>query len=154
MYRRDPIDSLLTFCGIIALGALLLTVLVKFGHFNQRIFMSRTFVSEQHAFDFKHLWHGHVDAIGGPLDVKGPLRVHGNLYVGGPATVHGLVQAQTRIVGGPIQTSLPKGEQPGPDGQAYNKSLAVGGPLTVQGSLIVDGRLVVGGPLNSEPGQE
>lgn len=148
MYRRDPIDSLLTFCGIIALVALLLTVIVRYGHFTQR--MGVTHWNER-SVDFRQLWHGRVEAIGGPLDVKGPLRVHGNLYVGGPATVHGQIQAQTRIVGGSIETSLPRGEQPGPDAQAYTKSLAVGGPLTVQGSLIVDGRLVVGGPLNSEP---
>ena len=151
MYRRDMIDSLLTFCGIVALAALLLTIVVRYGHFRQTTFVTHW---SEHNAAFKHLWHGHVEAVGGPLDVKGPLRVHGNLYVGGPATVHGQVQAQTRIVGGPIQTSLPKGEAPGPDGQAYQKSLAIGGPLTVQGSLIVDGRLVVGGPLNTEPEQQ
>lgn len=150
MYRRDLIDSLLTFCGIVALVALLLTVVVKYGHFRQRTYVSHW--TEQTA-GLGHHWFSHVEAVGGPLDVKGPLRVHGNLYVGGPATVHGQVQAQTRTVGGPIDTSLPRGEAPGPDGQAYPKSLAVGGPLTVQGSLIVDGRLVVGGPLNSEPEQ-
>ena len=151
MYGRDPIDSLLTFCGIIALGALLLTIVAKYGHFQQRTFV--THWTEQ-AAAFKRHWPGHVQGVGGPMDVDGPLKVHGNLYVGGPATVHGRVQAQSTTVGGPVKATLPSGEQPGPNAQAYQTSLAIGGPLTVKGSLIVDGRLVVGGPLNSEPGQQ
>jgi hypothetical protein len=93
-------------------------------------------------------------AIGGPLAVDGPLRVQGDLRVGGPATVHGPVQARALTVGGPVRTTLPKGEPPGPAGQEFATSLAVGGPLTVQGPLTVEGALVVGGPLTSEPGQE
>lgn len=92
--------------------------------------------------------------VGGPLAVAGPLRVQGDLHVGGPATIHGPVQARALTVGGPIRTILPKGEPPGPAGQAFATSLSVGGPLTVQGPLIVEGDLVVGGPLTSEPGQE
>ena len=148
MYRRDLIDSLLTFCGIVAVGALLLTIVVRYGNFRQRTFVSHW--SEQTTNLGQH-WLRHVDAVGGPLDVNGPLTVHGNLYVGGPATVHGRVEAQTRTIGGPVETSLPRGEQPGSDAQDYKKSLAIGGPLTVQGPLVVDGRLVVGGPLKSEP---
>lgn len=91
--------------------------------------------------------------IGGPLKVDGPLAVHGNLYVGGPATVHGPVHAAQLTVGGPLTTTLPKGEPAGPSGQAYATSLAIGGPLTVQGPLVVDGSLIVGGPLLCEPGQ-
>ena len=97
---------------------------------------------------------GNAATIGGPLAVDGPLRVQGDLRVGGPATIHGPVQARALTVGGPVRTILPKGEPPGPAGQAFATSLAVGGPLTVQGPLIVEGALVVGGPLTSEPGQE
>jgi hypothetical protein len=92
--------------------------------------------------------------IGGSLDVAGPLRVQGDLYVGGLATIHGPVQARALTVGGPVKTTFPKGEPPGPAGQAFATSLAVGGPLTVHGPLVVEGALVVGGPLTSEPGQE
>jgi len=134
MERRDAIDSWLTLAGVVALGVLLAIALPR-------------------AKDFRHRWFGHRTLVGGPLDVNGPLRVQGNLYVGGPATIHGQVQARAVTVGGPTDTSLPKGEPPGPNGQAYKNSLAVGGPLSVQGSLIVDGRLVVGGPLRSEPEQ-
>jgi hypothetical protein len=88
------------------------------------------------------------------MDVAGPLRVQGDLHVGGPATIHGPVQARALTVGGPIRTILPKGEPPGPAGQVFATSLAVGGPLTVQGPLIVEGTLIVGGPLTSEPGEE
>jgi len=97
---------------------------------------------------------GNGATIGGPLAVDGPLRVQGDLHVGGPATIHGPVQARALTVGGPVRTILPKGEPPGPAGQAFATSLAVGGPLTVQGPLIIEGALVVGGPLTSEPGQE
>ena len=89
--------------------------------------------------------------IGGPLEVAGPLRVRGDLRVGGPATIHGPVQARALTVGGPIRTVLPKGEPPGPAGQVFATSLAVGGPLTVEGPLMVEGALIVGGPLTSEP---
>jgi hypothetical protein len=92
--------------------------------------------------------------IAGPLDVAGPLRVQGDLRVGGPATIHGPVQARALTVAGPVKTTFPTGEPPGPAGQAFATSLAVGGPLTVQGPLIVEGALVVAGPLTSEPGQE
>ena len=92
--------------------------------------------------------------IGGPLEVAGPLRVQGDLYVGGPATIHGPVQARALTVGGPVKTTFPRGEPPGPAGQAFATSLAVGGPLTVHGPLIVEGALIIGGPLTSEPGQE
>jgi hypothetical protein len=97
---------------------------------------------------------GNGATIGGPLAVDGPLRVQGDLHIGGPATIHGPVQARALRVGGPVRTILPKGEAPGPAGQAFATSLAVGGPLTVKGPLIVEGALVVGGPLTSEPGQE
>ena len=93
-------------------------------------------------------------AIGGPLAVAGPLRVQGDLRVGGPATIHGPVQARALTVGGPVRTVFPTGEPPGPAGQAFATSLAIGGPLTVEGPLIVEGALVVGGPLTCEPGQE
>jgi hypothetical protein len=92
--------------------------------------------------------------IGGPLDVGGPLRVHGDLHVAGPATIHGPVQARALTVAGPVKTTFPSGEPPGPAGQAFATSLAVGGPLTVRGPLIVEGALIVAGPLTSEPGQE
>jgi hypothetical protein len=92
--------------------------------------------------------------IGGPLSVAGPLRVQGDLRVAGPATIHGPVQARALTVGGPVRTIFPRGELPGPAGQAFATSLAIGGPLTVQGPLIVEGALIVGGPLTSEPGQE
>jgi hypothetical protein len=141
MHRRDAIDSLLTACGVLALGALLSLALPRLAHFKHGV------------GDFRHRWFGHVQGIGGPLDVNGPLRVRGNLIVAGPATVHGQVQARRINVGGPRNASLPSGEQAGPKGQFYDHSLAVGGPLTVQGSLKVDGRLVVGGPLNFEPAQ-
>jgi cytoskeletal protein CcmA (bactofilin family) len=93
-------------------------------------------------------------AIGGPLAVAGPLRVQGDLRVGGPATIHGPVRARALTIGGPVKTTLPRGEPPGPAGQSFATSLAVGGPLTVQGPLIVEGALIVGGPLTSEPVQE
>ena len=141
MHRRDAIDSLLTACGVLALGALLSLALPRLVHFKHGV------------GDFRHRWLGHVEAIGGPLDVNGPLRVRGNLYIGGPATVHGRVQARFINVGGPTDASLPAGERVGPKGQLYENNLAVGGPLTVQGPLTVDGRLVVGGPLYSEPAQ-
>ena len=141
MYRRDPIDSFLTFCGMIALGALLL------------VGLSRVESFRYHAADFRHRWFGHLEGVGGPLDVDGPLMVHGNLYVGGPATVYRQVHARAVTVGGPIEASLPRGEAPGRSGQAFRTTLAVGGPLTVKGRLIVDGRLIVGGPLTSEPEQ-
>ncbi|HKF28811.1 MAG TPA: hypothetical protein VKB29_06265 [Candidatus Binataceae bacterium] len=141
MHRRDAIDSLLTACGVLALGALLSLALPRLVHFKHGV------------GDFRHRWMGHVEGIGGPLDVNGPLRVRGNLYIGGPATVHGQVQARSITVGGPREASLPTGEQPGPRGQSYRNTLAVGGPLTVQGPLIVDGWLVVGGPLYTEPAQ-
>jgi hypothetical protein len=83
--------------------------------------------------------------------VAGPLRVRGDLRVGGPATIHGPVQARALTVGGPIRTVLPKGEPPGPAGQVFAASLAVGGPLTVEGPLMVEGALIVGGPLTCEP---
>jgi hypothetical protein len=92
--------------------------------------------------------------IGGPLEVAGPLRVQGDLYVGGPATIHGPVQARALTVGGPVKTTFPEGEPPGPAGQSFATPLTVGGPLNVQGPLIVEGALIVGGPLTSEPGQE
>jgi hypothetical protein len=92
--------------------------------------------------------------IAGPLDVAGPLRVQGDLHVGGPATIHGPVQARALTVAGPVKTTYPRGEPPGPAGQAFATSLAVGGPLSVQGPLVVEGALVVAGPLTSEPGQE
>jgi cytoskeletal protein CcmA (bactofilin family) len=92
--------------------------------------------------------------IGGPLDVAGPLQVQGDLHVGGPATIHGPVQARALTVAGPVKTTFPRGEPPGPAGQAFATSLAVAGPLTVQGPLMVEGALVVAGPLTSEPGQE
>ena len=92
--------------------------------------------------------------IGGPLDVAGPLQVQGDLHVGGPATIHGTVQARALTVAGPVKTTFPRGEPPGPAGQAFATSLAVAGPLTVQGPLIVEGALIVAGPLTSEPGQE
>ena len=132
MQHRDAIDRFLTWSGYIALGALLLAAFLW-------------------ARGFKDLMHGNVHGVGGPLAVNGPLHVKGNLYVGGPATVHGPVQAKKLTIGGPIQTTLPKGEAPGQDGQIYDRSLAVGRPLTVQGPLVVDGRLIVGGPLVSEP---
>ena len=141
MHRRDAIDSLLTACGVLALGALLSLALPRLMHVKHGL------------GDFRHRWLGHVQGIGGPLDVDGPLRVRGNLYIGGPATVHGHVQARSITVGGPRDASFPTGEQAGPKGQLYESNLAVGGPLTVQGPLIVDGRLVVGGPLYSEPAQ-
>jgi hypothetical protein len=97
---------------------------------------------------------GDAAHIGGPLDVAGPLRVQGDLHVGGPATVHGPVQARALAVAGPVKAIFPRGEPPGPAGQAFASSLAVAGPLTVQGPLIVEGALVVAGPLSSEPGQE
>jgi hypothetical protein len=143
MHRRDAIDSLLTACGVLALGVLLSLALPRLIHFTHG----------PGPGDFRHRWFGRVEGIGGPLDVNGPLRVRGNLYVGGPATVHGQVRARTVNIGGPRNASLPTGEQAGPKGQLYQHSLAVGGPLTVQGPLIVEGRLVVGGPLNSEPAQ-
>ena len=92
--------------------------------------------------------------IGGPLDVAGPLQVQGDLHVGGPAIIHGPVQARALTVAGPVKTTFPRGEPPGPAGQAFATSLAVAGPLTVQGPLIVEGALIVAGPLTSEPGQE
>jgi hypothetical protein len=141
MHRQDAIDSLLTACGVLALGVLLSLALPRMLHFKHSL------------VDFRHRWFGHVEGVGGPLDVNGPLRVHGNLYIGGPATVHGQVQARSINVGGPRDASLPIGEQAGPRGQVYGSTLAVGGPLTVQGPLVVDGRLVVGGPLYSEPTQ-
>jgi hypothetical protein len=122
MPKRDAIDVMLTVAGFLALGALVIT----------------------------WLGHSRLNAVGGPLGVNGPLRVRGNLYVGGPTTVHGTIQARKLTVGGPISTSLPMGERPGPEGRVFEKSLAVGGPLTVQGPLTVDGALVVGGPLVSE----
>ena len=97
---------------------------------------------------------GNGATVAGPLAVDGPLRVQGDLRVGGPATIHGPVQARSLTVGGPVRTILPNGEPPGPAGQAFATSLAIGGPLTVQGPLIVEGALIVGGPLTSEPGQE
>ena len=84
------------------------------------------------------------------MSIDGPLRVQGDLYVGGPATVHGPVQARSLTVGGPLTTTLPKDGPPGPAGQAYATPLSIGGPLTVNGPLIVDGSLVVGGPLKCE----
>ena len=141
MQRRDATDSLLTACGVLALGALLSLALPRLGHFKHGL------------GDFRHRWFGHVEGIGGPLDVNGPLRVRGNLIIGGPATVHGQVRARSINVGGPRKASLPTGERAGPRGQQYENSLAVGGPLTVQGPLVVDGRLIVGGPLYSEPAQ-
>ena len=65
--------------------------------------------------------------------------------------MHGPVFAQSLTVGGPVTTTLPKGEPPGSAGQAYATSLLIGGPLTVQGPLIVEGSLKVGGPLLCEP---
>jgi hypothetical protein len=141
MHRRDAIDSLLTACGVLALGVLLSLALPRLVHFKHGV------------GDFRHRWFGHVEAIGGPLDVNGPLWVRGNLYIGGPATVHGRVQARFINVGGPRDASLPAGEPVGPRGQLYKNNLAVGGPLTVQGPLTVEGRLVVGGPLYSEPAE-
>jgi len=141
MHRQDAIDSLLTACGVLALGALLSLAFPRLVHFKHGV------------GDFRHRWFGHVEGIGGPLDVNGPLRVRGNLYIGGPATVHGQVRARWITVGGPRDASLPTGEPVGPKGQLFQNTLAVGGPLTVQGPLIVDGRLVVGGPLYSEPAQ-
>jgi hypothetical protein len=72
-------------------------------------------------------------AIGGPLVVAGPLRVQGDLRVGGPATIHGPVQARALTIGGLVKTTLPRGEPPGPAGQFFATSLAVGGPLTGAG---------------------
>jgi hypothetical protein len=132
-YRRDGVDFLLTMAGFVALGAIALLLLGRHSIHSMRAHMPT--------------------AVGGPLKVNGPMRVRGNLYVGGPATVHGWVQARNMTIGGTIDTSLPKGELPGASGQAFTKSLAVGGPLTVQGPLIVDGSLVVGGALQSEPAQ-
>ena len=88
--------------------------------------------------------------IGGPMNIAGPLYVHGSLYVGGPATIHGPVFAKDLTVGGPVNTSFPKGEPSGSAGQTYGTSLMIGGPLTVQGPLIVEGTLKVGGPLYCE----
>ena len=91
--------------------------------------------------------------IGGPMNIDGPLYVHGSLYVGGPATIHGPVFAKDLTVGGPVNTSFPKGEQLGAAGQTYGTSLIVGGPLTVRGPLIVEGTLKIGGPLYCESTQ-
>ncbi|GEM_PF-3743325 len=146
MYPRDTLDRVLTAAGVVALGVLVALWIAK---------------SRNHSIDEStvvtmgrpHHEHHHVIAVGGPMNVDGPMHVQGNLYVGGPATVHGHVRANTVAVGGPIATSLPKGEPPGPSGQTFAKSVAIGGPLTVQGPLVVDGKLVVGGPLRSEPAQ-
>jgi len=134
MLRRDPVDAALTVAGLVVLGA---AIMVWAGSHSS------------HSFLHRHL----PEAIGGPLNVNGPMRVRGNLWVGGPATVHGAVRAREMTIGGTIDTSLPTGEKPGPSGQAFAKSLAVGGPLTVEGPLMVDGALVVGGPLKAEPRQ-
>ena len=130
-HRRDTVDLLLTVAGWVLVAGL---VASTFHH-------SSSFVREL----------ARAAKIGGPFDVDGPLRVRGDLYVGGPATIHGQVQARKLTIGGPVTDTLPRGEQPGPDGRVFETSLAVGGPLTVQGPLIVDGALVVGGPLHSEP---
>ncbi len=146
MYPQDTLDRVLTVAGVVALGALVALLMVKSqGH----LISESTAVSVGRSFHQHH----HVIAVGGPMNVDGPMHVQGNLYVGGPATVHGHVQANTVAVGGPIATSLPKGEPPGPSGQTFAKSVAIGGPLTVQGPLVVDGKLVVGGPLRSEPAE-
>jgi hypothetical protein len=84
------------------------------------------------------------------MNVDGPLHVQGNLYIGGPATIHGPVIAKAMSVGGPVTTSFPKGELSGSAGQTYGTSLLIGGPLTVMGPLIVEGTLKVGGPLYCE----
>ena len=100
-----------------------------------------------------HAWGPGSDAavIGGPLKVDGPLEVQGPLVVGGPCTVHGPVRAAALKVGGPVYTTLPRGETPGSAGQAFATPLTVGGPLEVDGPLTVAGELTVGGPLTSEP---
>jgi len=89
--------------------------------------------------------------IGGPLTVDGPLVVQGPVTVGGPCTVHGPVRANALIVGGPVYTTLPRGEAPGPAGQEFATPLVIGGPLQVNGPLTIEGTLKVGGPLTSEP---
>ena len=91
--------------------------------------------------------------IGGPMNIDGPLHVQGNLYIGGPATIHGPVFAKSLTVGGPLNTTFPKGEVSGAAGQTYGTSLMIGGPLTVQGPLIVEGDVKVGGPLYCESTQ-
>ncbi len=85
--------------------------------------------------------------------MPGPLLVHGDLVVGGSATIHGPVSARALHVGGSVATPFPRGEPPGPAGQEYATPLVVGGSLAVQGPLIVDGSLRVGGSLLMEPAQ-
>ncbi len=80
--------------------------------------------------------------------------VHGPLAVGGPLTVHGQVLARKIVVGGPLETTMPRGETPGQAGQIVPNAMAVGGPLTVNGTLAVDGTLKVGGPLHCEAATE
>ncbi|HUA35698.1 MAG TPA: hypothetical protein VMA09_18955 [Candidatus Binataceae bacterium] len=92
--------------------------------------------------------------IGGPASIDGPLMVHGPLSVGGPLTVHGPVLARKIAVGGPLETTMPRGETPGQAGQMVPNAMAVGGPLTVNGMLAVDGTLRVGGPLHCEAATE
>jgi cytoskeletal protein CcmA (bactofilin family) len=91
-----------------------------------------------------------ASVVGGPMNIDGPMTVHGSLTVGGPATVHGAVGAQKLVVGGPVETTFPHGERPGPAGQAIAGDLVIGGPLTVNGPLLVEGTLKIGGPLKTE----
>ena len=91
-----------------------------------------------------------ASCIGGPASIDGPLIVQGSLSVGGPATIHGPVMARKIIVGGPVETTLPRGETPGSAGQLVPGGMSVGGPLTVNGPLAVDGTFRVGGPLHCE----
>jgi cytoskeletal protein CcmA (bactofilin family) len=95
-----------------------------------------------------------ANTIGGPLSVDGPLTVQGSLMVGGALTVHGPVMARKIIVGGPVETTLPKGEPSGQAGQLVPGGMTVGGPLTVNGPLAVDGTLTVGGPMHCESAAE
>jgi predicted acyltransferase (DUF342 family) len=91
-----------------------------------------------------------ASVVGGPMTIDGPMTVNGSLTVGGPATVHGAVGAQKLIVGGPVETTFPHGEPPGPAGQTVSGDPIVGGPLTVNGQLVVAGTLKIGGPLKTE----